>query len=93
MDQEEVECQAQEVQDLEVLRDSHVLEVLINLVITKKATGQLGEEQHNAKMKKVTKPYFTAAMAKNGKDVEKWAGQTPQKTINNSPYAKCGKKK
>ena len=47
----------------------------------------------NAKMKKVTKPYFTAAMAKNGKDVEKWAGQMSQKTINNSPYAKRGKKK
>lgn len=44
-------------------------------------------------MKKVLKPYFSAAMAKNGKDVEKWSGQMSEKAIKNSPYAKCGHKK
>ena len=30
-------------------------------------------------MKKVAKPYFAAAIAKNGKNVEKWSGQMSEK--------------
>ena len=30
-------------------------------------------------MKKVAKPYFSAAIAKNGKNVEKWSGQMSEK--------------
>jgi len=43
-------------------------------------------------MKKVAKPYFSAAIAKNGNNVEKWSGQMSEKAIKNSAYAKCGKK-
>lgn len=43
-------------------------------------------------MKKVAKPYFAAAIAKNGKNVEKWSGQMSEKAIKNSVYAKSGKK-
>jgi len=34
------------------------------------------------------KPYFTAAMKKNGKDVENWAGQMSQKSVKKSIYNK-----
>ena len=39
------------------------------------------------------KPYFTAAMAENGKNVERWAGQTSQKSIKKSIYNKLSKRK
>ena len=45
-------------------------------------------------MKKVLKPYFSAAIAKNGSNVEKWSGQTSEKAIKDSAYmSKCGHKK
>jgi hypothetical protein len=43
-------------------------------------------------MKKTIKPYFTAANAKMKGKPEKY-GLPSNKTINNSVYAKCGKKK
>lgn len=42
-------------------------------------------------MKKELKPYFSAAIKKNG-NPEK-LGLPSEKTIKNSAYAKCGKKK
>lgn len=39
------------------------------------------------------KPYFTAAMTKNGKNTEKWAGQMSEKAIKGSIYSRMGKKK
>jgi len=38
------------------------------------------------------KPYFSAAMSKNGKDTEKWAGQMSEKAIKGSVYARIGNK-
>lgn len=38
------------------------------------------------------KPYFSAAMSKNGKDTEKWAGQMSEKNIKGSVYTRIGNK-
>ena len=42
-------------------------------------------------MKKILKPYFSAAISKNG-NPDKWSGQVKQSTIDNSIYKKLNLK-